>query len=105
MNNLKCVKCNTVLNFSNISTIRNINHKSIKACKNCEENVLTELKKKYYVETYKGQEIYCYDGRFVPYWGCTYYFKTIEEAKYRIDNKTCAVVPTELLNQVRRGSM
>lgn len=92
---MKCINCGVSLTFSNWGNIRDINNKPVLSCRNCANEILTKLKQDYYVETYKGQEIYCYDGRFVPYWGCAYYFDSIEGVRQRIDNKNVAIVPTD----------
>lgn len=77
--------CNIELDFRNIKIIQGI--EKIIVCRGCETKYVEKIKSKYYIETYKGNEIYCKDGRYVPYWGCMYYFKNIEDCKKRIDHK------------------
>lgn len=38
-----------------------------------------------YVETYKNNEIFQLDGKYIPYIGCHYYFEILEDCKARID--------------------
>lgn len=40
----------------------------------------------YFVEKYKDNNIYCVDGKYMPYLECDYWYDTIEEVKDRIDN-------------------
>ena len=62
-------------------------------------NSVKEIQAKYeallqfhFAEEYNGNQIYCVDGRFVPYWNCHYYFNTLEECKARIDCKGIALM-------------
>lgn len=89
----RCRKCERVLTFKNISTLRNINGKSIVACKACEEDVIAKLKKDKEVEIYNGHPIYKYDNFFIPYWACVYGFEKIEDCRRRMDDKNIAYFP------------
>lgn len=48
-----------------------------------------------FVEKYKGNKIYCIDGKYVPYLSCAYYFNTLEDCKKRIDKPHIAYVSKE----------
>jgi len=100
---LKCCECNTELNFSNWGNIRDVNNKYVPYCKNCADVVLLRLKENRFIENYNGADIYLFEGRYYPYWGCAYSFDNIDDCRARIDMKHVAVVPTVLLNKVRRG--
>lgn len=100
---LKCMNCNVEIHFHNWGNVRDINNKAIRCCKNCAEEVLSNLMKERFVETCNNNDIYMFEDRYYPYWGCTYSFYTIEDCRTRIDMKGVAVVPTELLNRVRQG--
>jgi len=45
-----------------------------------------------FVEVYNESDIYEINGKFVPYIGCNYYFKTLEDCKSRMDAKGLAYV-------------
>ncbi len=62
-------------------------------CDECKE----KWEKQYFVEEYRGNKIYCIDGKYVPYLSCAYYFKTIVACKKRIDEPHTSYVPKELL--------
>lgn len=55
------------------------------ACKNTYES-------RFFVEEYKGNKIYCIDGKYVPYFDCNYYFETLEDCKKRIDLRSLAIM-------------
>lgn len=93
MEQIKCIKCDKELNFTTISLLRNINGKGLRCCKDCGEQTQNELKAKYYVETYKNNDIYRFNERYYPYWECAYSFDTIEGCRARIDMTGVAVVP------------
>lgn len=40
---------------------------------------------RYFVEEYKGNKIYCVDGKYMPYLECEYWFESLEDVKKRID--------------------
>lgn len=98
-----CSTCGVELSFINFGSVRDINNKVVKCCRNCAEPVLSELKEKRFVETYKDNDIYIFEGRYYPYWGCAYSYDAIDGARSRIDNKGIAIVPSELLGKVLRG--
>ncbi len=47
-------------------------------CKQNNEN-------RYFVEEYKGNKIYCVEGKYMPYLECEYWFESLEDVKKRID--------------------
>lgn len=90
---LNCEKCGVRVSISNICTnLRDIDGKRLNAhCRECGEITLSELKKSRFVETYKGNDFYEKDGRFSPYWGCSYYFISLEDCRKRTDMKHIAI--------------
>lgn len=67
-------------------------HKNIYVCSNeCKE----KWENQYFVEKYKGNNIYCIDGKYVPYLDCSYYFTTLEDCKKRIDKPHIAYISKE----------
>jgi len=103
---LYCNECEIELGFSNINTnYTDITGKRLRVCKECGESVENKLKNKYFIEEYDGRPMYAKDGCYVPYWGCSYYFKTIEDCKSRMDNKTGASVNTRMLKSVLSGKL
>lgn len=63
----------------------------------CSEECKQKYEDQFVVEEYKGNKIYCVNGRYMPYFGCGYYFKTIDGVKERIDNPTKIPVTQGLL--------
>ena len=59
----------------------------------CNNECKDKWESQYFVEEYKGNKIYCIDGRYVPYFGATYYFETLEDCKKRIDQQRMAHAP------------
>lgn len=89
-----CKKCGIELN------IKNFNKKSMDIkgkrltllCGDCAKQIEKQLKEECFVCEYKGGNIYCKDNRYVPYWGCGYYFKTLEDCKKSMNNKHRVVI-------------
>ena len=52
----------------------------------CSEECKQKNEEQYFIEEYKGNKIYCVDGRYMPYIECDYYYDTIEGVRDRIDN-------------------
>lgn len=52
----------------------------------CSEECKQKNENQYFVEEYKGNKIYCVDGRYMPYLECDYWFDSIEGVQNRIDN-------------------
>jgi hypothetical protein len=103
--NLKCKECGIELTFSNIFTKRDINNKTFRCCKSCGEAFLSKLKQERLAEVYKNNEIYKYENKYIPYWGCNYCFDTIEECRARIDMPNTAIVSREALGKIARGEI
>lgn len=95
-----CKKCGIELNIKNY----NKNFTDIKGkrnmllCEDCAEQIERELKEKYFVCEYEGEKIYCKDGKYVPYWGCGYYFKTLKGCKRRIENSDSAIIDPNIID-------
>lgn len=64
----------------------------------CSDECKEKWEAQYFVEEYKGNRIYCIDGKYVPYLNCKYYFDTIEACKERIDKPLIAYVSREAWN-------
>ena len=52
----------------------------------CSEECKQKNEEKYLVDEYKGNKIYCVDGKYMPYLECDYCYDSIEGVKNRIDN-------------------
>lgn len=63
----------------------------------CSNECKEKWEDQYFVEKYKGNKIYCIDGKYVPYLSCAYYFNTLEDCKKRIDKPHIAYVSREAL--------
>ena len=97
---IKCIKCDVKLTFQTMNTrFTKISGKRLRSCHKCGEVLEKEMKAELFVEHYNGNDIYCFDGKYVPYWGCDYYFTTLEDCKNRIDSK-CAVVNMDMFRTV-----
>lgn len=93
---LKCKECGERLTFENISSVKDVDNSRIGAyCKEHGSELENELKQHRLVERYKGNEIYCKDEKYYPYWRCMYHFNTLEDCKKRIDDRHIAFVPKE----------
>ena len=64
--------------------INTINRKMNKQV--CSEECKQKNEEKYLVDEYKGNKIYCVDGKYMPYLECDYCYDSIEGVKNRIDN-------------------
>lgn len=53
----------------------------------CSEECKQKNENQYLVEEYKGNNIYCVNGRYMPYLECDYWYDSIEGVRKRIDNK------------------
>lgn len=95
---LLCKECDAKLTMSNINRLLDLDFTKLGVyCNNCFPEAEFKIKKQRLVEEYKGNEIYCKDNRFSPYWHSQYFFNKLEDARLRIDNKHLAVVDTEML--------
>ena len=97
-----CKKCSTPLDLSfknfikgNVRKVHDLNGEKVRGsyCGDCGEMAQAELMNERFVENYNGNTIFCKDGRYIPYWDCHYYFKTIEECRMRIDAKHIMITP------------
>lgn len=52
----------------------------------CSEECKQKNEEQYIVEEYKGNKIYCVNGKYIPYLECDYWYDSIEGVKNRIDN-------------------
>lgn len=59
----------------------------------CNNECKDKWESQYFVEEYKGNKIYCIDGKYIPYFGSVYYFTTLEDCKKRIDYPHMAFAP------------
>lgn len=59
----------------------------IKVCESCADDYVNKVKRKYYVETYNGHDIYTKDGMYFPYWDRQYCFPSLQDCRNRIDAK------------------
>ena len=82
---LKCDCCGTELSLSNARFVEGIER--IKVCNLCQNEYVQKVKSKYYVETYKGDDIYTKDGMYYPYWDCAYCYDNLEDCRKRMDNR------------------
>lgn len=63
----------------------------------CSHECKDAYESKWFVEEYKGNKIYCCDGKYVPYINAIYYFATLEDCKKRIDATNTSYFPNVLL--------
>ena len=52
----------------------------------CSEECKKKNENQYFVEKYNGNNIYCVNGRYMPYLECDYWYDSIEGVRKRIDN-------------------
>ena len=52
----------------------------------CSVECKDKNEEQYFVEEYKGNNIYCVNGKYMPYLTCDYFYDTIDGVKFRIDN-------------------
>lgn len=67
--------------YGNIVTTHRLLNKTV-----CSEECKDNNEDQYFVEEYKGNNIYCVNGKYMPYLECEYWYDTIEGVKDRIDN-------------------
>ncbi|MCA1026985.1 hypothetical protein LCM23_12865 [Cytobacillus kochii] len=105
---LKCKQCNKELSFreftnGNYKKVLDVDLEKIGLfCKEHGEEVEFNLKEKRFVEEYKGNKIYSKDNKFIPYWECDYYFKSIDDVKERIDSSHIAIVDTRMFGLMNK---
>lgn len=110
MRSQTCKKCSTPLDLSiksygegKYKKLHDMDFEKVKGfyCSDCADIALAELMNSRFVENYKGHTIFHKDGKYQPYWECSYYFKTIEDCRARIDANTTAVMPQGVANLVK----
>lgn len=72
----------------------------------CSEECKRKNEEQYFIEEYKGNKIYCVNGRYMPYLECEYWYDSIDGVKYRIDNPHLIPVTSNImkgLNSAIRG--
>ena len=79
--------------------IKNINRKLNKPV--CSEECKQKNEEQYFIERYKGNNIYCVDGKYMPYLECEYWYDTIDKVKERIDNPHLIPVTPTLMRGLR----
>ena len=67
--------------YGNVITTHRLLNKPV-----CSEECKYKNEEQYFVEEYKGNNIYFVDGKYMPYLECDYWYDTIEGVKDRIDN-------------------
>lgn len=86
---VKCDCCEVELTVLNAKFVEGIER--IKVCHLCKNEYVEKVKSKYFVEAYKGCNIYAKDGMYYPYWDCPYCYDNLEDCRKRIDNKHMGV--------------
>lgn len=67
----------------------------------CSEECKQKNEEQYFVEEYKGNNIYCVNGKYMPYLECDYWYDNIEEVKKRIDNPHLIPVTPNLVHGLK----
>ena len=67
----------------------------------CSEECKIKNEEQYFVEEYKGNKIYCVDGKYMPYLECDYWYDNIDGVKNRIDNPHLVPATPNLLSGLR----
>lgn len=92
----KCKKCNEGLSFKSIYRVTDLDFSRVGFyCRECGEQTEEELRSERFIEEYKGNKIYCKDGKYTAYWQAGYFFLSIEDTRARIDNSDVGVYPAE----------
>ncbi len=100
-NPIKCKCCKEVLptdTFENyakdIHKITNVDGARLRGlyCTGCVDFAQAQIMNESFVEVYKGNQIYRKQGGYTPYWGCNYYFDTVEDCRLRIDHNHLSIV-------------
>lgn len=100
---IHCRECNTELSFMNIKRLEDLDWSRIGMyCNKCFPAAEAKIKSQRYVETYKGNEIYCKDDKYAPYWQSPYYFNSLEDARIRIDNRHLGYYSSEFMGFTRQ---
>ncbi|WP_339193963.1 hypothetical protein MKY95_19365 [Paenibacillus sp. FSL P4-0176] len=92
-----CKECNIDLTFKNIKRLADLDGERIGLfCSGCFPKAEKILKERRFVEEYKGIPIYLKDNKF-GFWGATYYFSNLDDARVRVDNRHIAFIDTGAL--------
>lgn len=67
----------------------------------CSEECKQKNEEQYFVEKYKENNIYCVDGRYMPYLECDYWYDSIEGVRKRIDNPHLIPVTPKLMRGLK----
>jgi hypothetical protein len=102
----KCKCCNKVLPsdfaglYKEAGKLTDVDGERIKGfyCKDCYNECDYRLQESRWVAEHDNQKIYEKDGRYYPYWGAPYYFKTLEDCRTRIDAKHIAITPFGMIS-------
>ena len=87
-----CPCCNKEVGF-NMKYLKGIGDaKSHRACFECADEYFEKVKSQYFIEEYKGNNIYKWNNFYFPYWEARYAYNSLEQCRNRIDNNTVAVV-------------
>ena len=65
----------------------------------CSEECKQKNEEQYFVEEYKGNEIYCVNERYMPYLECDYSYDSIDGVKNRIDNPHLVPATPDLMRE------
>lgn len=82
--------------YGNIVTTHRLLNKTV-----CSEECKDNNEDQYFVEEYKGNNIYCVNGKYMPYLECEYWYDTIEGVKDRIDNPHLIPVTPTLMHGLK----
>ena len=82
--------------YGNIVTIHRLLNKTV-----CSEECKDNNEDQYFVEEYKGNNIYCVNGKYMPYLECEYWYDTIEGVKDRIDNPHLIPATPTLMHELK----
>lgn len=64
----------------------------------CSMKCKQKNEEQYFIEEYKGTNIYCVNGRYIPYLECDYWYDSIEGIRERIDNPHLIPVTPQLMS-------
>ena len=63
----------------------------------CSEECKQKNEEQYFVEEYKGNKIYCVDGKYLLYLDCEYWYDSIDGVRNRIDNPHLVPITPNLM--------
>lgn len=93
----RCINCKADLGSFHRHANKKHTHingrRIVNVCNACAIYIEARMKKECFIEKYNGSYIYSIDGiKYVPYWGCSYYFTSLIGCRNRIDNKHIAII-------------